>query len=343
MPSNGDCRPPPAGAWASTAYVRHGRGFRHGHFARLQLGCGSGLGAHLWDWASAATSASRLRSHLSHLQLDWAHTCHICTRTRISDGARYDDGAINVGCALHMDGRSRRLLPCSCSYSLTATTSAKFWHSRPKFAELPLAPAAGPRWRTASVLRYSAVKLGSGRDWGSWLLGLGAGPAGSCVMSLQVTSGIRMRGECEGALYHFHCKLKARPVTGGACRRATKRRGCIILVCLELEQPRRFRTPCCTPTVRFNSRPHAAADATAPRRLASHAQHVRHGISRRIRAQHPRRMRAYVRTRKSSYSMQRLINQTPRNSDRLTQSARMKPQQAAGIPQRKQRSSNPCH
>ena len=46
---------------------------------------------------------------------------------------------------------------------------------------------------------------------------------------------------------------------------------------------------------------------TAPRRLASQSRKVRHGASRRIRAQHPTRMRVCI--RKSSCSTQQLINQ----------------------------------
>ena len=46
----------------------------HSCFARLQLGCGSGLGVHLWDWAHP----------MPHLRRDWAHTCHICRWTGLT-------------------------------------------------------------------------------------------------------------------------------------------------------------------------------------------------------------------------------------------------------------------
>ena len=52
----------------------------------------------------------------------------------------------------------------------------------------------------------------------------------------------------------------------------------------------------------------------APRRRASKARQVRHGIARRIRARHPSRMRVCI--RKSSYCMEQLINQAINQQER---------------------------
>ncbi len=99
--------------------------------------------------------------------------------------------------------------------------------------------------------------------------------------------------------------------------------------------PHRFRTPCCAPTVRFNSRPRAAP---LTQRAWSHPSHESCGmvsLARRIRARHPTRMRIYI--RRSSYGMQHLISQS------INQSARTKQQQLASRSGNKRVRSNPCH
>ncbi len=70
----------------------------------------------------------------------------------------------------------------------------------------------------------------------------------------------------------------------------------------------------------------------ATRLVACQPRKVRHGISRRIRAQHPTRMRVCI--RKSSYSMPQLINQAINQQETK--------QTTAGMPQQERTSSSPC-
>jgi len=78
----------------------------------------------------------------------------------------------------------------------------------------------------------------------------------------------------------------------------------------------RFRTPCCTPTVRLNldlALPDWR-DRDALARIEGGLKGAAWDITWRIRAQHPTRMRVYV--RKSSYGMKQSINQSINQQER---------------------------